>query len=170
MISERSFEVLRAIVQDYVSTREPVGSKALLERHGFGVSSATIRNDMSLLEEEGLIHAPHTSAGRVPTPKGYRFFIDTLLQVQPLGYARTYRLFASSDAAHVDRLSGLQPPALFLTGELDPNSTPVMSEAMARLAPRSRLDVVPGARHMMNLTHADRVNASLRRFLAGANA
>ena len=57
MISERSFEVLRAIVQDYVSTREPVGSKALLERHGFGVSSATIRNDMSILEEEGLIHA-----------------------------------------------------------------------------------------------------------------
>jgi len=84
MISERSFEVLRAIVQDYVSTREPVGSKALLERHGFGVSSATIRNDMSILEEEGLIHAPHTSAGRVPTDTGYRLFVDRLNELKQL--------------------------------------------------------------------------------------
>jgi heat-inducible transcriptional repressor len=59
MISERSFEVLRAIVQDYVSTREPVGSKALLERHGFGVSSATIRNDMSILEEGAYSRSSH---------------------------------------------------------------------------------------------------------------
>lgn len=84
MISERSFEVLRAIVQDYVSTKEPVGSKALLERHGFGVSSATIRNDMSILEEEGLIHAPHTSAGRVPTDSGYRLFVDRLNELKQL--------------------------------------------------------------------------------------
>lgn len=87
MISERSFEVLRAIVQDYVSTREPVGSKALLERHGFGVSSATIRNDMSVLEEEGLIHAPHTSAGRVPTDSGYRLFVDRLNELKQLSVA-----------------------------------------------------------------------------------
>jgi len=84
LISERSFEVLRAIVQDYVSTKEPVGSKTLLERHGFGVSSATIRNDMSLLEEEGLIHAPHTSAGRVPTDSGYRLFVDRLGELKKL--------------------------------------------------------------------------------------
>ncbi|MEO0312902.1 MAG: hypothetical protein RL140_132 [Actinomycetota bacterium] len=84
MISERSFEVLRAIVQDYVSTREPVGSKTLIERHAFGVSSATIRNDMALLEEEGLIHAPHTSAGRVPTDLGYRLFVDRLNELKQL--------------------------------------------------------------------------------------
>lgn len=87
MISERSFEVLRAIVQDYVSTKEPVGSKSLLERHGFGVSSATIRNDMSILEEEGLIHAPHTSAGRVPTDSGYRLFVDRLNELKQLSGA-----------------------------------------------------------------------------------
>lgn len=91
-------------------------------------------------------------------------------RVHPLGYARTYRLFATSDAVHAERLPGLRPPALFLTGELDPNSTPAMSEAMARLAPRAQLDVVPGARHMMNLTHPERVTGSLRRFLSDANA
>ena len=92
MISERSFEVLRAIVQDYVSTREPVGSKALLERHGFGVSSATIRNDMAILEEEGLIHAPHTSAGRVPTDSGYRLFVDRLNDLKQLSTAERHAM------------------------------------------------------------------------------
>jgi heat-inducible transcriptional repressor len=84
MIPERSFEVLRAIVSDYIATREPVGSKTLVERHGFEVSTATIRNDMAFLEEEQLIVAPHTSAGRVPTDKGYRMFVDRLNEVRPL--------------------------------------------------------------------------------------
>lgn len=84
MSNERRLEVLRAIVHDYVSTSEPVGSKALLERHQLGVSAATIRNDMAALEDEGLIAAPHTSAGRVPTDAGYRVFVDRLSQVRPL--------------------------------------------------------------------------------------
>ncbi|MBP6087479.1 MAG: heat-inducible transcriptional repressor HrcA [Rhodoluna sp.] len=84
MIPERSLEVLRAIVQDYIQTKEPVGSKSLVERHQFGVSSATIRNEMAMLEEENLIHAPHTSSGRVPTDKGYRLFVDRLGEVKPL--------------------------------------------------------------------------------------
>ena len=84
MVSDRSLEVLRAIVQDYIATNEPVGSKALIERHGFQVSSATIRNDMALLEEEELIAAPHTSSGRIPTDKGYRLFVDRLAEVKRL--------------------------------------------------------------------------------------
>ncbi len=76
--------VLRAIVEDYVQTSEPVGSKALLERHQLGVSAATVRNDMAVLEEEGLITAPHTSAGRIPTDAGYRLFVDRLSSVKPL--------------------------------------------------------------------------------------
>jgi heat-inducible transcriptional repressor len=84
LIPERSLEVLRAIVNDYIQTKEPVGSKSLVERHQFGVSSATIRNEMAMLEEEELIHAPHTSAGRVPTDKGYRLFVDRLGEVKPL--------------------------------------------------------------------------------------
>lgn len=84
MVSERSLEVLRVIVQDYVASREPVGSKSIVERHSFGVSAATIRNDMALLEEEELIAAPHTSSGRVPTDKGYRLFVDHLAEMRPL--------------------------------------------------------------------------------------
>ncbi len=81
---DRRFEVLRAIVSDYVATREPVGSKSLVERHSLGVSPATIRNDMAVLEDEGYIAQPHTSAGRIPTDKGYRLFVDRLSQVKPL--------------------------------------------------------------------------------------
>ncbi|MEV5276428.1 MULTISPECIES: heat-inducible transcriptional repressor HrcA [unclassified Streptomyces] len=84
MLSERRLEVLRAIVQDYVGTEEPVGSKALTERHALGVSPATVRNDMAVLEEEGFIAQPHTSAGRIPTDKGYRLFVDRLAGVKPL--------------------------------------------------------------------------------------
>jgi heat-inducible transcriptional repressor len=84
---ERRLEVLRAIVQDFVSTNDPVGSKALAERHDLGVSPATIRNDMAVLEEQGYIAQPHTSAGRVPTDKGYRLFVDRLSAVKPLSVA-----------------------------------------------------------------------------------
>ena len=82
--SDRRLAVLRAIVEDYVTTHEPVGSKALVERHGLGVSPATVRNDMAALEDEGYISQPHTSAGRVPTDKGYRLFVDRLATVRPM--------------------------------------------------------------------------------------
>ncbi|OMC39927.1 heat-inducible transcriptional repressor HrcA [Mycobacterium sp. GA-1841] len=81
---DRRFEVLRAIVADFVSTKEPIGSKTLVERHNLGVSSATVRNDMAVLEAEGYITQPHTSSGRVPTEKGYREFVDRIDNVKPL--------------------------------------------------------------------------------------
>ena len=84
MADDRRLKVLSAIVTDYVRTREPVGSRALAERYRLGVSPATIRNDMASLEDEGYIHQPHTSAGRVPTEKGYRLFVDEIARVKPL--------------------------------------------------------------------------------------
>ncbi|TPG37189.1 heat-inducible transcriptional repressor HrcA [Mycolicibacterium hodleri] len=84
---DRRFEVLRAIVADFVSTKEPIGSKSLVERHNLGVSSATVRNDMAVLEAEGYIAQPHTSSGRVPTEKGYREFVDRLDDVKPMSSA-----------------------------------------------------------------------------------
>src|SRR5689334_9524583 len=87
MQEERRLAVLRAIVEDYVATEEPVGSKSLVERHKLGVSSATVRNDMAVLEEEGFITQPHTSAGRVPTDKGYRLFVDRLTSIKPMSVA-----------------------------------------------------------------------------------
>ncbi len=87
MLDERKLTVLRAIVEDYVSTTEPVGSKSLVDRHHFDVSPATIRNDMAVLEDQGFIAQPHTSAGRIPTDKGYRLFVDRLSSVKPLSAA-----------------------------------------------------------------------------------
>ncbi len=86
-LDDRKLEVLRAIVEDYVATQEPVGSRALVERHNLRVSSATVRNDMAVLEDEGYLRQPHTSAGRVPTDKGYRLFVDRLSRIKPLSPA-----------------------------------------------------------------------------------
>lgn len=86
-LDDRKLDVLRAIIEDYVATQEPVGSKALVERHSLGVSPATVRNDMAVLEDEGYIRQPHTSAGRVPTDRGYRLFVDRLSKVKPLSPA-----------------------------------------------------------------------------------
>ena len=83
-MSTRRLEILRAIVDEYVQTQEPVGSKAIADRKKLGISPATIRNEMALLEDEGLITQPHTSAGRIPTDKGYRVFVDKLAEVKPL--------------------------------------------------------------------------------------
>src|ERR1700760_3689565 len=84
---DRRFEVLRAIVADFVATKEPIGSKSLVDRHNLGVSSATVRNDMAVPAAEGYIPQPPTSSGRVPTEKGYREFVDRLEDVKPLSAA-----------------------------------------------------------------------------------
>ncbi|MDP3891096.1 heat-inducible transcriptional repressor HrcA [Nocardioides sp.] len=99
MVEDRKLAVLRAIVEDYVSTEEPVGSKSLVERHRLGVSPATVRNDMAALEEEGFITQPHTSAGRVPTDKGYRLFVDRLTTVKPMSAAERRAISTFLDGA-----------------------------------------------------------------------
>ena len=87
MTTDRRLEILRAIVDEYVETQEPVGSKAIADKRSLGISPATIRNEMAVLEEEGLITQPHTSAGRIPTDRGYRLFVDKLATVKPLSTA-----------------------------------------------------------------------------------
>jgi len=96
---ERRLDVLRAIVEDYVRTREPVGSRVLTERHNLGVSPATIRNDMAALEDAGYIAQPHTSAGRIPTDKGYRLFVDHLATVKPLSQPERHAIEQFLDGA-----------------------------------------------------------------------
>jgi len=78
----RSRQILEAIIEDYISTAEPIGSSAIRSRHGLSLSAATIRNVMADLEEMGYLASPHTSAGRVPTDKAYRFYVDSLLAVK----------------------------------------------------------------------------------------
>ena len=89
---ERRQAVLRAIVADYIASQEPVGSKSLVERHNMGVSSATIRNDMAVLEQQGYISQTHASSGRIPTEAGYRAFVDALHDVKPLSSAERHAI------------------------------------------------------------------------------
>src|SRR5215467_12493082 len=82
-LSERARHLLRILVESYIRDGQPVGSRVLSRESGLQLSSATIRNVMADLEELGFVASPHTSAGRIPTDKGYRFFVDTLLRMQP---------------------------------------------------------------------------------------
>jgi heat-inducible transcriptional repressor len=134
MIPERSLEVLKAIVNDYIESKEPVGSKSLVERHSFGVSAATIRNDMALLEEEQLIHAPHTSAGRVPTDKGYRLFVDRLNEVKPLTTAErsAFENFLDDSADLDETLSQTVRLLAQLTNQVAMVQYPTLGKASVR--------------------------------------
>lgn len=150
MVSERSLEVLRVIVQDYVASREPVGSKSIVDRHSFGVSAATIRNDMALLEEEDLITAPHTSSGRIPTDKGYRLFVDHLADLRPLTSAQRHAIetFLGESADLDDVLARTVRLLSQLTHQVAIVQYPSLSQARLRhieivsLAPTRLLSVV----------------------------
>ncbi|MCK4503248.1 MAG: heat-inducible transcription repressor HrcA [Desulfuromonadales bacterium] len=83
-LNERSQNILEAIVEDYISSAEPVGSRAISRKHNFNLSPASVRNVMADLEDMGLLCSPHTSAGRIPTGKGFQYYIDTLLEVRDL--------------------------------------------------------------------------------------
>ncbi|MCL2708117.1 MAG: heat-inducible transcriptional repressor HrcA [Defluviitaleaceae bacterium] len=83
-LDDRKYKILEAIVNDYIQTAEPIGSRTLAKKYGLGISSATIRNEMSDLEEMGLIRQPHTSAGRVPSDKGYRLYVDSMMRQRTL--------------------------------------------------------------------------------------
>jgi len=87
-MKERLNVILKAAIEAYVDTGDPVSSKLILERAGLNVSSATVRNDLAELEREGYLEQPHTSAGRVPTERGYRYYVDHLLQTSALTVER----------------------------------------------------------------------------------
>ena len=82
MLDERKRQVLQAIIDDYISTAEPIGSRTIARKYALGVSPATIRNEMSDLEALGFLEQPHASAGRIPSAKGYRFYVDCLMGPQ----------------------------------------------------------------------------------------
>src|SRR5690349_19547983 len=85
-LNERSQQLLKLLVEHYIRDGQPVGSRTLSRDLGMNLSAATIRNVMADLEELGFVTSPHTSAGRIPTDKGYRFFVDTLLKYEPLDH------------------------------------------------------------------------------------
>ena len=92
-LNERERRVLEAVIQSYVETAEPAGSRMIARRFGLGVSPATIRNTMSDLEEKGFLLHPHTSAGRIPTDMAYRVYVDSLMRVTPINDVERGRLY-----------------------------------------------------------------------------
>ena len=97
--SERAQHILRVLVEHYIRDGQPVGSRTLALQAGLDLSPATIRNVMADLEDLGFITSPHTSAGRIPTARGYRFFVDTLVRLQPLAEQEVARLQTRSRSA-----------------------------------------------------------------------
>src|SRR5437763_17187122 len=88
----RKRKLLQAVIYQYVKTGKPVGSQVIVDKYNFGLSSATVRNMLVELEKEGYLIQPHTSAGRTPTDKGYRFYVDSLLEVQTLAGAEEEKI------------------------------------------------------------------------------
>ena len=97
-LSERKRQILKVVVESYIRTAEPVGSKAIASAMAGSVSSATIRNELSELAEQGYLEQPHTSAGRMPSPKGYRLYVNELMERQRLSEAETEKI---NQALHV---------------------------------------------------------------------
>lgn len=118
-MDERKQRILKAIVEDYVLTAEPVGSKRLIERHQLSVSSATIRNDMAELEEQGFLEKPYTSAGRVPSDKGYRAYVDELLEINEMSVSQTRSLQKALDDSIVELTELIRNAATALSTQND---------------------------------------------------
>src|SRR5690625_3437804 len=101
MLNDQKRRVLQALTDDYIETAEPVGSRNLARRHRLGVSPATVRNEMADLEEAGYLHQPHTSAGRVPSDKGYRYYVDELMDKWQPGQAERSAIYRQARAVRL---------------------------------------------------------------------
>lgn len=129
MLNERARILLGALIERYIEDGQPVGSRTLAKHANLNLSPATIRNIMSDLEEVGFITSPHTSAGRIPTPKGYRFFVDSLISVKPL---------AGQEIAHIE--SALSP-------DVPQKLVMVASQLLSELTCFASVVVIPRRRH-----------------------
>jgi heat-inducible transcriptional repressor len=164
MLDDRKTAILRVVVQEYITTAQPVGSGHVASAPGVNVSSATVRNEMAVLEQEGYLIQPHTSAGRVPTDKGYRFFVDHLSQPGRLDAVRTLEVRSFFDTAHgaleqmlqeTSRLlSRLTDYAAVVVGRVNERAT-LRSVQLVALAPRVVLLVTVSSNGAVEQYHLD---------------
>ncbi|MCU1359854.1 MAG: hrcA [Ilumatobacteraceae bacterium] len=136
MLDERKTAILRAIVHEYIATAQPVGSTLIANAPGVQVSSATVRNEMAVLEQEGFLIQPHTSAGRVPTDKGYRFFVDHMTEPGRLDVVATQRVGDFFDATH-GRLEEMLHQTSNLLAQLTSHASVVVGPPADRAVVRS---------------------------------
>jgi heat-inducible transcriptional repressor len=184
MLDDRKTAILKAVVQQYIETATPVGSTNIVEQTDIGVSSATVRNEMTLLERDGYIVQPHTSAGRIPTEKGYRFFVDALGGPGELGPQQTRQVRTFFAHAHGEleemlkntsrMLSHLTATTAVVVGEAGESAT-VKSVQLVGLSGRTILVVVvtsQGVVHKRTVDHDSDVDdeelARAARVLAAA--
>src|SRR3954454_12767061 len=119
MLDDRKAAILRVVVEEYIETAQPVGSTHVAGLPRVSVSSATVRNEMAVLEREGYLVQPHTSAGRIPTDKGYRFFVDSLTEPGPLDPVRRQQVRDFFAKAHGEIEQMLQDTSRLLSGLTD---------------------------------------------------
>lgn len=148
-IDERKRRILQAVVDEYIRTGEPVGSNALLAHLRMNVSSATIRNDMAALERLGLLEQPHTSAGRVPTYLGYRFYIDHLMAPKPLS-AGERKLIDSLLSQNNRTVDSVVDNAVTVLSELT-NLAVVSKSNLPVFSVITRVEVIPAGRRLYAL-------------------
>ena len=141
ILNDRKIKILEAIINDYVATAEPIGSRTIAKKYNLGISSATIRNEMSDLEELGLIVQPHTSAGRVPSDKGYRLYVDHLMHSRELtgDEAKMLKEVINQNVSHIDYLMKQTAKALSMLT----NYTTVVSEPKGREVKVKHIQLVP---------------------------
>ena len=132
-LSDRERQVLEAVIETYVQTAEPAGSRTIAKHHQLGLSPATIRNTMSDLEEKGFLYHPHTSAGRIPTDQAYRVYVDSLMKPSRVGAAQSEQIRAelASERAVIEQILGRAAQVLgVLTNELGVAVSPSLEEAV----------------------------------------
>lgn len=147
MLDDRKTAILSAVVQEYIATAQPVGSSHVVDAPGVGVSSATVRNELAHLEQEGFLVQPHTSAGRIPTDKGYRYFVDNLTIPGPLDSVKTTQIGDFFTAAH-GRLEEMLHQTSDLLANLTNSTSLVLGPTPAEVEVRN-VQVVP-----LSTTHA----------------
>lgn len=147
-LSDRKRKILQAIIDEYIGTAEPVGSRAISKKENLGLSSATIRNEMADLEEMGYLIQPHTSAGRIPSDEGYRFYVNSLMQSYQLGIEAIAQL-QDALATRVNQLEKIIRRAAILTSTLTDYATVVTAPSQKGEQIR-KIDLVPiGANQVM---------------------
>lgn len=141
ILNERKINILNAIINDYIATAEPIGSRTIAKKYDLGISSATIRNEMSDLEDLGLILQPHASSGRIPTDKGYRLYVDSLMQCRDLTEDEiTYlREVIVSNISQIDYLMKETAKAISILT----NYTTIVSEPQAKRTKIKHMQIVP---------------------------